>query len=318
MKVGVIGAVGTTALTINKLVQHGVEVAAVLGHEPAVKGKVAGLNNLRRLCLELKIDFKGYTIINSPNLLNWFRSLELDFIFAVGFSQLLNEEWLSISKHGCIGFHPTRLPKGRGRAPIAWLILDGNSGAASLFKMGMGADDGPIYIQENFEIENYDDVESIIPKVHNSLAIALDKLIPKLINNNWELTPQNEEEATWFGKRDPIDGFINWNFPAINIDRLIKASTNPYPGAFSFIRGNLIKIWKSEVDNNSKIKGVVGRILTIDEKKGALIQCGDGKIWIKSYKFNILEKLKIGDFLGGEIPYDKISQINNNLIENNF
>jgi methionyl-tRNA formyltransferase len=314
MKVGVIGAVGTTALTIRKLLEHGVEVSGVLGHEPKNTGKVSGLNDLRSLCAKLNLDYKPYSNINHETHINWFRLLDLDVIFAVGFSQILKEEWLQLAKNGCIGFHPTQLPKGRGRAPIAWLILEGKPGAATFFKMGMGADDGPIYIQEGFEVDSNDDVQSLVPKVQKAAANAIDKLIPKLKSGNWQSVPQNEDEATYYAKRDPIDGLINWNLKATEIDRLVKATTFPYPGAFSFVRGSIVKIWATDLETKLPIKGVIGRILQTDKDKGYLIQCGEGKLWIKSYKTAENVELKIGDLLGGNIPYDRIDEINNKLI----
>ena len=71
MKVGVIGAVGTTALTIRKLLEHGVEVSGVLGHEPKNTGKVSGLNDLRSLCAKLNLDYKPYSNINHETHINW-------------------------------------------------------------------------------------------------------------------------------------------------------------------------------------------------------------------------------------------------------
>ena len=314
MKAGVIGAVGTTSLTIRKLLEYGVEVAGILGHEPKVAGKVSGLIDLRGLCFELNLNYKPYSNINNPELINWFKSMDLDVIFAVGFSQLLEEEWFDISKNGCIGFHPTRLPQGRGRAPIGWLILEVKSGAASFFKMGMGADDGPLYQQELFELEESDDVESLIPKLHDAISNGLDKLIPRLKEGNWEAIPQNELEATYYEKREPIDGLVNWNLSAYEIDRLIKATTHPYPGAFSFIQGEIIKIWKSTIELDSNITGVVGRILKVDKEFGYLIQCGKNKLWITSYKTNYSNNLKVGDLLGGSISFDKLDEINKKLI----
>jgi methionyl-tRNA formyltransferase len=240
--------------------------------------------------------------------------MQLDVIFAVGFSQLLKEDWLTLAKHGCIGFHPTKLPMGRGRAPIAWLILEGKSGAATFFQMGNGADDGPIYQQEPFEVDVNDDVESLVPKVQNAISIALDKLLPRMKAGIWDAIPQNHEKATFYTKRDPIDGLINWNLNAQEIDRLIKATTAPYPGAFSFVRGEIIKIWKSTVANENNIIGVVGRVLLVDENKGYLVQCGDGALWIKSFTTIAKDGIKLGDFLGGAIPFDRFDEINKKLI----
>ena len=83
-------------------------------------------------------------------------------------------------KLGCIGFHPTLLPKGRGRAPLAWLILKEKKGAASFFLMDKKADSGPVFVQEPFEIEDNDDASRVEKKIEIAIEKALDKWLPEL------------------------------------------------------------------------------------------------------------------------------------------
>lgn len=296
MRVGVIGAVGTTKLTLEKLVEHGFNVVGVLGHEPKNRLRVSGIQDLRKIAENHSIEYRAYQRINDEELIHWMQAKEPEIIFALGFSQLLKKEWLNLAPKGCIGFHPTQLPEGRGRAPIAWLLLEKRNGAASFFRMGEGADDGPIFVQEPFMVSDEDDTESLVPKVQHAISKALDRWLPELKAGHLDPIDQNDELATEYGKRDPADGQINWHESVNKIDRLIKASCRPHPGAFSSIEGNIIKIWKSKALNSLKIKGVVGRVLRANHL-GLIVQCGDGHILIEEYssKDNVL--LKVGDTL---------------------
>lgn len=297
----VIGAVQSTKYTLRQLIQHGFNVVGVLGHEPVNKELVSGWADLCSEAKENGIDYKGFKKINQLENIDWAKQKKPDIIFAVGFSQLMKEDWLNMPTLGCIGFHPTKLPKGRGRAPLAWLILEEKFGAANFFLMGEGADDGPIFSQEIFPIEAHDDASSIEEKIKLAIIKGLDNWLPELKKGIWNPVPQDHSQASWYGKRTPEDGHINWNNPAELIDRLIKASSKPHPGAYTYFKDQKLIIWKSEIENDLPIKGVVGKILQIDTDKGYLVQCGNGLIWIKDIESEVAQKLRIGNKLGYNI-----------------
>ena len=311
-KVLVIGAVTTTKHTLNQLVKHGFDVVGVLGFEPKDYSLVSGWVDLRSLSADLEIEFKGYQKINDSENIAWANARQPDIIFAVGFSQLISNEWLDMPKLGCIGFHPTKLPKGRGRAPMAWLTLEVQEGAACFFLMGEGADDGPIFVQQEFKINQRDDAGTVEVKIEIAINQALEKWLPQLRKGAWNPVPQNELEATWYGVRKPEDGRIDWHKSAVEIDRLIKASSTPHPGAYTYFKDEILTIWKSEVEKVIPIKGVVGRILLKDELKGYLVQCGEGIIWINEIEFETDLPLRIGDKLGYNVE-DELFQIKKQL-----
>lgn len=297
-KVLVIGAVQTTKHTLNQLIKYGFDVVGVLGHEPSNTANVSGWADLKAQAQELNLPYKGFKKINDSENTTWARDKTPDIIFAVGFSQLMSEDWLQMPKLGCIGFHPTKLPKGRGRAPLAWIILEQSYGSASFFLMGKGADDGPVFVQDVFPIETKDDAASVEKKIEKSIIKSLDKWLPELKKGVWEPIAQEEVEASWYGKRALEDGIINWNNSAYQIDRLIKASTQPHPGAYTYFKDSKLIIWKSELETDLPIKGVIGRVLLTDDKRGWLIQCGEGLIWIKNIDLQEGLKLQVGEKLG--------------------
>ncbi len=307
-KVLVIGAVNTTKHTLNQLAKNGFNIVGVMGHEPAMIERVSGWTDLKLQSESLSLAYKGFKKINDIENILWAKDKTPDIIFAVGFSQLMSEEWLQMPTLGCIGFHPTFLPKGRGRAPLAWITLEKTVGSATFFLMGKDADDGPVFVQETFLVEKEDDATSVEQKIEKAIIKSLDKWLPELKKGHWEPIPQNESEASWYGKRSLEDGHINWNNSAEYIDRLIKASTHPHPGAYTYCKDTKIIIWKSEIETKIPIKGVVGRILLIDAVKGNLIQCGTGLIWLKQIEKPMDLKINVGDKLGYNIE-DEIFKI---------
>lgn len=311
MRIGIIGSVKSTEITIECLHAHNFEIVGVLGYEPDNTEIVSGLRDLSNIAKAFNIPYKGYKKINDTDNIKWMAQYKPDVIFAVGFSQLLDDNWLSMPSLGCVGFHPTYLPKGRGRAPAAWIILEERVGAATFFLMGKNADDGPIFSQVPFVVNENDDANTLRKKIWLSMTEALNKWLPNLKKGIWNPLPQEESLATWYGKRSPQDGIIDWNDSYENIDLLIKATTHPYPGAYSFHKDRKVIIYKSCIEKNIPIKGVVGRVLLIKDSR-YLIQCGKGLLWI--YDIVGTDVLKIGDKLGYNVEYE-IYNIKNKFLK---
>lgn len=304
-KVAVIGAVSTTKVTIEKLHEHGFEIVAVLGHEPLKPELFSGIEDLSSLSKSLDLPYKGYQKINDPELVKWVKGKQPDYLFAVGFSQLLSEEWLNISRMGTIGFHPTKLPKGRGRAPLAWLVLENTVGAANFFVMNQNADDGPILTSFDFEVSEDDDSTSLGSKIMQASRQALDQWLPELKKGYWNPVEQDLSQATWYGKRSPVDGLIDWTLSAHVIDRLVKASTKPHPGAYTFFNDEKLLVWKGSIEKELPIKGVPGRVLILDKYKGLLVQTGTLPYWIKEFEqLDDYRKIMVGSLLGYNVQHE--------------
>lgn len=302
-KVLVIGAVSSTAQIIKKLAEHGLGVVGVLGHEPRNKAKIAGWEDLAKLAKVLDISYKGFSKINDQENFLWAIEKKPDIIFAVGFSQLLHEDWFSVSKMGCIGFHPTKLPLGRGRAPLAWITLEQSYGSASFFLMGKGADDGPVFAQSIFKVDENDDASIVEKKILYHIDKALDEWLPDLKKGLWNPVPQCDHLATYYGVRKEEDGLINWNDAAPYVNRLVKAASYPHPGAYTYFKDKKLTIWSCAIEMEIKIKGVIGRILLKNSKNNLLIQTGNGLLWVEKYSFEKTDStentvINVGDKLG--------------------
>lgn len=295
MKVAVIGGVNSTGVLIRHLVRHGFKDCAVWGYLPAEPAKVSGWCDLGAVCSELGLPhlrFRKVTECEQP-----LRSFSPDILFVVGLSQLIPPSMLGIATCLNVGFHPTALPEGRGRAAIAWLILKQMNGAASFFVLGNGVDDGPILVQEPFETCRNDDAASLEAKILAAEARALDRWLPELIDNGLASREQDHAKATWFGRRTPEDGWIDWSLPRQSVLALIRASAPPHPGAFSFCGDLRIEIHAASLSDRPET-GVAGRIVQTFEDGRFEVQCGDALLMVEKWLCNGTWEPKTGARLG--------------------
>jgi methionyl-tRNA formyltransferase len=158
---------------------------------------------------------------------------------------------------GTIGAHPTLLPVGRGRAAIPWAIIKGlEVTGVSFFKMNEGVDTGLILRQEEVPIQIDETALTLYNKINTAHETLIKKLFIDLQNNNIEGVIQDESKATYWDGRKPKDGEILLTMTIDEVDRLVRATTKPYPGAF-IIRGDKkIVVWKG-IKSNIKIENNV-------------------------------------------------------------
>ena len=228
VKVAVAGATWATAVCI--------EVLRIHGYEPIVLGQKHS-DRVAGWC-DLNPDYWFDHINDEADLL---AILDLDVLFVVGLSQLVAGHILDQPRFGCVGFHPTRLPKGRGRAPIAWLVLGETEGAATFFQLDEGIDSGPIFVQVPFDVGPDDYAQDVCDRITGAMIEALCQWLPHL--EEWKSTPQDHTQATYLPARRPADGEIDWTQPVEDIHRLIRATSRPHPGAWT---GNRT-VWRATI-----------------------------------------------------------------------
>ena len=183
--------------------------------------------------------------INESYTVKWIRSLHPDLIFIFGWSQIVRKEVLDIPRLGCIGVHPTLLPKNRGRHPIIWALVNGlTESGVTFFYMDEGADSGDILWQKSFPITLEDDAGSVYKKVMELESEAIREFLPQLEAGNAPRTPQDHSQATYWRKRTEDDGLISWTAPAMETYNLVRGLTKPYIGAHTFVDGRKMRVWK--------------------------------------------------------------------------
>lgn len=175
------------------------------------------------------------------------RGLKPDYVIMAGWRQIISPEILKIPKYGFIGFHPTRLPKGRGPAPIINSILSGDpQGGVTMYHVTEGLDDGDIIAQEPFQILCTDHASDVYRKMTDAGIRMLKQHWQGLMDGTSPRQPQDHSKATTFSKPngqriDPVNDSIE--------DALtkIRAFSRPYNGAYIELEGRKLIIWEAGV-----------------------------------------------------------------------
>lgn len=194
--------------------------------------------------------------INDREVIEKLKEQKIDWLFIIGWSQIAKKEILETPTHGCIGMHPTLLPIGRGRAAIPWTIIKGlDKTGVTMFKLDEGTDTGEIIGQSIINLDNDITATELYEKVNKMHITLIEKYWNDIVNNDITLTEQNEQHSSSWPGRKPEDGEIFSNMTMDEADKLVRAVTTPYPGAF-YKKGNKkLRIWSAEKNmNEGKIK----------------------------------------------------------------
>jgi len=155
-----------------------------------------------------------------------------DFLFSFYCRQMLNPALLALPRHGALNMHGSLLPKYRGRAPVNWAVLHGETRTgATLHYMADKPDAGDIVAQHAVPILPDDTAREVFDKVTFAAEICLDAVLPALIRGNAPRWPNDTAQGSYFGGRTPEDGRIDWSKSALDVHNLVRAVAPPYPGA---------------------------------------------------------------------------------------
>ncbi len=320
LRIVLAGATLSTQLTLKSLVQHQAPVVGVLEFRPSDQTGVSDDSRLEDIAQAAGIPCVGFQNINEPAAIAQIKAWQPDLCFVVGLSQMVKAELLAIPRLACVGFHPTWLPRGRGRAPLAWLVYDATAGAATYFVMDEGADSGPILVQEPFAVHPNDDATDVARSMERAIDRALNRWFPRLLAGEWDPQPQDDSLATYHAKRGPDDGWIDWSASAVEINRLIRVATRPHPGAYSYQKDRKLIVWRAEIESSIPIRGAIGRVLLTDPQRGSLVQTGDGLLWLREVAWGDAvdstppPKLSVGQRLGYVVE-DEISRLKQRVAE---
>ncbi|HGM9945786.1 TPA: bifunctional UDP-4-amino-4-deoxy-L-arabinose formyltransferase/UDP-glucuronic acid oxidase ArnA [Providencia rettgeri] len=268
-----IGCVGLKALE-----KAGFDIQAVFTHTDD-PNENHFYSSVARLSADMELPVFAPENVNHPLWIERIREMKPDVIFSFYYRDMLSEELLAIAPKGAFNLHGSLLPKYRGRAPINWALLKGESETGvTLHKMVAKADAGDILAQEKVAITDTDTSLTLHAKVREAAEVLLNKTLPLIEAGSYKSVAQDESQATYFGRRTAEDGLINWNNSAKEVNCLIRAVTEPYPGAFTYLGARKMVIWRARVldDNQGKAAGTV---LSSDPLR---IACGQGAIEVIS------------------------------------
>jgi|SRR5215470_11185076 len=264
---------------LEELLRLGEEVPLVVTHcdppgEEIWWRSVRELAHRRRLPVICPLD------VNTPEVIDQIRALEPDVLFSFMFRQLLRPALLQIPKCGALNLHPSALPKFRGRSPINWVLVQGETETGvTLHYMVERPDRGDIVAQRRFPIREEDTALTLHRRSTEEARVLVREIYPLLQEGRAPRISQEQEHASYFGGRHPEDGEIDWQWPARRIYNLIRAVTHPYPGAFTWHQGRALHIWwASPIDGDSVLQP--GE-LWVDGRAGVLVGSGKGVLILK-------------------------------------
>ena len=248
-----IGCVG-----IEALLQNGFEIAAVFTHQDSPNENV-WFNSVAELASGHDIPVFSPEDINHPIWIQKIKEFAPDILFSFYYRNMVTSEILDIPPSGCLNLHGSLLPKYRGRCPINWVLVNGETETGvTLHYMTPRADDGDIVCQEKIPISDVDIARTLHDKVANASAGMLNEILPQLRDGTAPRIPQDHSQATYFGARGPEDGKIEWGQEATQIRNLVRAVSRPYPGAFSYMGDRKCIFWAvSVVDDTGDSPGTI-------------------------------------------------------------
>ncbi|TKI04657.1 bifunctional UDP-4-amino-4-deoxy-L-arabinose formyltransferase/UDP-glucuronic acid oxidase ArnA [Martelella alba] len=266
-----IGCVGLRAL-----IAAGFEIQAVFTHTDD-PGENRFFSSVARLGAELNLPVYAPEDVNHPLWVEQIRKLQPEIIFSFYYRQMLGAEILSLAPRGGFNLHGSLLPRYRGRAPVNWALVNGETETGvTLHRMVRKADAGDIVGQKRVSIDDDDTALSLHGKLREAAGTLLAHILPKLKDGDVDFAVQNEAEASYFGRRTPADGEIHWHKPAREIGNLVRAVTEPYPGAFSYLGQRKVTIWRARVLDTAHDRRP-GTVLNIEP---LTIACGEGALEI--------------------------------------
>ncbi len=200
-----------------------------------------------------------------------------DVAISVNWPRLIPQLVLAAFTHGVLNGHPGDLPRFRGNAAPNWAILLGEERVvATVHRMDAGLDSGPIVVQRAFEL----DESTYIHDVYAWLDVALPELfgqaVAGLAAGTIDLTPQKGETVRCH-PRLPRDGLLDWTRPAAELARLVRASAEPFAGAFTFLDDDCITVWRAHPERLAHAAfGVAGHVVDRRNSGHAAVLTGDG------------------------------------------
>lgn len=281
---------------IEEIIKSGLIISyfVTLTPEQALKYKISGYMDYRELAELYKIPVyipEEYSLKSGKDLL-FFKEQSFDLLIQGGWQRLFPIEVLKTLSIGAIGGHGSSdyLPKGRGRSPLNWSLIEGkNRFIMHLFLMREGADDGDVIDTEVFDINEFDDIRTLYYKNTIVTKRMMLRIIPKLLKGEIVCWSQ-QGIPSYYPKRNQEDGIIQWEeMDVFEISNLVRAVTRPYPGAYAKINGELYMIWKCQIFD-TRIFYKEANYGQIVEKfdNNIIINCRGGLLLVTDYEKNIL------------------------------
>ncbi len=263
---------------IEALLECGYEIAAIFTHTDNPNENI-WFESVAELAAEKGIPVYAPDDINHAVWEKRIRAIAPDILFSFYYRNMVKAPILGIPKHGCINLHGSLLPAYRGRCPVNWAIVNGETETGvTLHYMTPKADDGDIIAQRKIDISYEDTAKTLFNKTIAEAETLLAETLPAIKDGTAPRTAQDASKASYYGGRKPADGEIDWTLDAESVRNLVRAVTKPYPGAFTFIGDRKCLLWQVST-KSGKANASPGTILSIAP---LTVACGSGSVVVES------------------------------------
>lgn len=297
MKIVFMGTPDFASGALEALIEAGHEITAVYTQpdKPKGRGKEVQMTPVKEVALKYDIPVYQPVRIKNAEEVALLRSIEADIYVVAAFGQILSQEILDIPKYGCVNIHASLLPKYRGAAPIQWAVIDGEEKTGvTIMQMNAGCDTGDILYTKEYVLDAKETGASLFDKLMVLGAEAIVEALPLIEAGKLIPVPQNDAEATHAAKLSKELGKLDFDKPAVVLERLIRG-LNSWPSAYTSFRGKQLKIWEAEVVD---AKGTPGTIVAVD-KESITVATGEGGLRILSLQLEGKKRMDTKDFLLG-------------------
>jgi len=261
------------------LVNRGYNIVGVIAH-PSTRPS-APPNSVAGVAFQMELPLFQPPNINEPKVISSLRELTPDLIVLAGYGQIVKQEFFSLAPNGCINLHGGKLPKYRGSSPMNWALINGDTEfTLTIIRVDAGVDTGNILNERTFPISVDDTIADLQRIADQAFPEMLLEVIAQIEDGTVEARKQDESHASYYPLRFPDDGLILWDlYTAEQIHNRIRALTDPYPGAFTFIKGQRVKLLHSKLAKRT-FYGEPGRVYLKNEH-GLLVCALDRCLWVQ-------------------------------------
>lgn len=307
MRIIYMGTPEIAATILKKLLEYPeyeVVLAVTQPDRPKGRSGALAMSEVKQLALEENIPVFQPEKIKDPENVEYLKKFNADIIVVAAFGQILSKEILDLPPKGCINVHASLLPKYRGAAPIQWAIIDGETETGiTIMQMDEGLDTGDMLLKKEIPIMPDETGGSL----HDKLAVlggeALVEVLELLKDGSISGVPQGEATTRYAAMLNKKMGKLNFGKPAEELDRYVRGM-NPWPSAYAFLEGKMIKIWQCMVSSVVPAGLQPGDVYGID-KNGFYIATGDGGLRILKLQAEGKRAMSAAEFLRGKDLYGK-------------
>jgi methionyl-tRNA formyltransferase len=283
---------------LRTLLRHGTSVAAVFTYEDD-PDENCWFGSVAAIAREAGIPTHTTERINDPEWVERIQKLEPDVVFSFYYRHLVGKKIRAIPRYGCINLHGSLLPRYRGRSPVNWMLVHGEERAGvTLHHMVAKADAGDIVDQEAVEVGIDDTALDLYRKLLGAGERVLERNLSAILAGTAPRKAQDESLATTFGGRTPEDGRIDWHWKARRVHDLVRAVSDPWPGAFCDTPRGRFMIWRTRLEPAPPGAPALepGRVW-LDREGSCFVAAGDGTLRLLRFEPPEGVTLESGDSL---------------------